>query len=632
MIMTDLKESIAQKFYRIDNWGDNYFYVNAEGHVSVKTDRTGEIDLYHLVQSLNQREIEPPIIIRFNGILRDRIHRLKSAFSSAIYEFKYNNEFKNVYPIKSNPQRHIVDLINKEESNSTIGLEVGSKPELLAALMISDNPEGYIFCNGYKDIEFIEIALFAKKLGKKVLIIIENVYELKLILDISKKLEVTVDLGLRFKPTNQGTGHWIAGGENFDKFGLNSYEITLCLDQLREVNAVSWVKLLHFHMGSQITTIDSIIRVFNEAACIYVELARECPSLCFFDVGGGIGIDYDGSKTASDSSINYSVEEYARDVVSTIGEACKLANVPDPIIISESGRALVAHHAVLIIEAMDVTTSYHSKEINESFSDSHELIQNLYSLYQKISPENCLESLHDALELRELILEYFVHRSITLHERAHAEQLYKRIIAKICNEAKKLSEIPSEIEKINKTLFDIYFCNFSVFQSLIDSWAIEQVFPIMPIHRLLEIPNKSAIIADLTCDSDGKINKFIGHKGSYNPFLSLHELNSAPYYLGVFLVGAYQEILGGLHNLFGDAHVVHVDINKEGNIEIDHIIEGDTNDKVLSYTQYNPLQLFENLKSLIEKAIRAGHLTNQESALIQKKIKQSLESYTYLVI
>lgn len=631
--MNDASLTIADEFYRIQNWGDRYFSVNSQGNVTVRPDGNGhEGDLYKLVHSLSERGIEAPILIRFDGIIRDRIRRLQSAFDAAIQEFNYRNTYSMAYPVKVNPQRHVVEQLQKLGSKFKLGLEVGSKPELLAVLTLDENPHAFILCNGYKDAEYIEIALLANKLGIRTIIVIEQVYEVKLILDVAKRLGIEAEVGFRYRPTNKGTGRWKTSGGDFAKFGLDSQEMIACMDQLKQAGKESWLKLFHFHIGSQITSIEAIKKALQEAACMYVELAKLCPSLSFFDAGGGLGVDYDGSQTMTDSSMNYSVEEYARDVVSAIGEACLQANLPDPTIITESGRALSAHHSILVTEVIDVA-SHDNENVEIEAPATNNLIQNdFFKLYQKVTPKNALESLHDATQLKEEIVNSFIHGKLSLHERAYCEKLYQQTIAKIISNAQKLKEIPEEIETLANSRRDMYFCNFSVFQSLPDAWAIQQLFPIMPIHRLNEKPTKNGIIADLSCDSDGKIDQFIGHRGVPNQSLTLHEMGKDPYYVGIFMVGAYQEILGGLHNLFGDTNAVHVELHEDGSWEINNIVEGDTIEEVLQYTQYHPAKLLENLHGLIENSRRAGRISPSESGVIQKKIKQFLESYTYLVV
>lgn len=618
--------------YSIRAWGAPYFDVNAQGHVTVRFQPNGKAgDLYELVNSLVQRGIEAPILIRFDGILRDRIRCIQGAFEAAINEFRYDNTYRLTYPIKVNQQRTVVDFIQMTGSPHLLGLEVGSKPELIAVLSINDTAGSLLLCNGYKDAEYIEIAILATKIGRRSVIIIEQFYELQLVLDIAQRHNVEAEIGFRMRPFNKGSGRWKSSGGDLAKFGLSTHEIERGMDILKKAGKMHWVKLLHFHLGSQIPSIATIKKALSEAARMYTELAKECPEMSFFDVGGGLGIDYDGSRSSGDSSMDYTVEEYARDVVSAIGDACEKAEVSPPTIISESGRALVAHHSVLITEVIDVATSSDAVEkLGEPPSD-HEVLTSLYSLYNGLTENNCHEILHDAQELKEHIFECFVHGSLSLKERAYAEQAYKYLIAKVRQVAKKLPDIPDEIKDLDKELLDIYFCNFSVFQSLPDSWAIDQVFPIMPIHRINEEPKRRGFIADLSCDSDGKIDHFVNRRGSTH-FIKLHEYTGTPYYLGIFCVGAYQEILGALHNLFGDTNAVHVDLDEEGHWQVKHVIEGDTIREVLNYVQYNPQDLIEKLRTSIEKSLRSGRLTAAESAKLQKKFKEALECYTYLVV
>lgn len=618
----------SAKFW-IKNWGQGYFDINEKGNLAVKPGRDKRTcDLYELVQALVQRGIEAPILIRFDGIIRDRLRNLYSAFDSAIKKYGYKNQYQLAYPIKVNPQNHVVNAVHEAGQNRQIGLEVGSKPELLSAL--TNNTEGLLLCNGYKDAEYIELALWGRKIGRKTMIIIEQPYELKIVLEVAKRLNVEAEVGFRMKPFNKGSGRWESSGGDLAKFGLSTHEIVSCVDQLKSAGKGHWAKLLHYHMGSQVPTIATIKKVLSEAARMYTELAKELPSLSYFDVGGGLAIDYDGSKSSNESSMNYQIDEYARDVVSSIGETCDKANIPHPIIISESGRAIVAHHAILITEVIDVAATVNLQEEIEKPPTEHSILQNLYALYQSATTENCEEVFHDAQEQKEAILNSFIFEEMSLAERAYGERLYKLIITKVCTLAKNLEFIPEEIENIEKTLLDVYFCNFSVFQSLPDSWAINQIFPVMPIHRLLEEPTRRAIIADLSCDSDGKIDNFSSRTGQQY-FTYLHETRSQPYYLGIFLVGAYQEILGGMHNLFGDTNIAHVELDKEGNWTITHVVEGDTIKEVLDYVEYNTDELNIRLRNLIEKAVKMGLVSNEEAAKIQKKFKQSMDSYTYLI-
>lgn len=618
--------------YFIKRWGEGYFDVNQEGHVVVKPSAKQNVgDIYKLILTLVEQGIEPPILIRFNGILRDRIQTIHAAFVSAIDEFKYGNCHRMAFPIKVNPQRSVVEAVQESGKEFTIGLEVGSKPELISVLTMEISPGSLLLCNGYKDAEYISLALMACKLGKRAVIIIEQTYELKLVLEIAQKLGVEAEIGLRMKLSNHGAGRWQSSGGDHAKFGLFTYEILECLEKLKTEGKTHWLKLLHFHVGSQQTTIGSIKNALNEAARMYTEIACEYPSLAFFDVGGGLAVDYDGTRSKTDSSMNYTIEEYARNVVFAIGEACISADIPDPIIVTESGRAIVSHHSVLVVEVIDVTSSSSNGAINLDIVSSHPILEAFVAMIKDVSIKDCREVFHDALELKERILAEFVHGQLTLKDRAVAEKLYRSLLVKIHSFYKQLPEIPEEIEILDKFLLETYFCNFSVFQSLPDSWAISQLFPVMPIHRLNETHSHQGVLADLTCDSDGKINTFIGKEGSMN-FINLHEYIGGPYYIGIFLVGAYQEILGGLHNLFGDTNVVHAELDEEGQWELSKLVEGDTIEEVLHYAQYNSEKQIEQLHLLIERSIKAGRITPLESAQIKKKFKQALESYTYLII
>lgn len=619
-----------ETLYGINKWSSGYFDINSAGNVCVKPNRQGKGgDLFKLVEALVERGIEAPILIRFNGIIRDRVASLQAAFQTAIKDFDYRNSYRMAFPIKVNPQRHVVETVQLAGKEHLMGLEVGSKPELIAVLTLENNPDSLLLCNGYKDAEYISIALMGIKLGRRTLIIIEQEYELKLVLDVAEQLGVEAEIGFRMKLSNKGSGKWESSGGESSKFGLFTHEIVSCLEQLEARGKTHWLKLLHFHIGSQIPSIQSIKKALKEGARMYTELALEYPSLCFFDVGGGLAIDYDGSKSTADSSMNYTVEEYARDVVSMIGEACLTAGIDDPVIVTESGRATVTHHSVLITEVIDVTTNSSTMKDCKIISD-HDILQTLSNLHEELTAENCRETFHDMIEIKERILEEFIHGKLKLKERAYAERIYRSLLSKIRVLFKQLPDVPEELESLDKILTETYFCNFSVFQSLPDSWAIGQLFPVMPIHRLHEPPTHQAVLADLSCDSDGKIDHFIGKKTSNN--LTLHSYEKGPYYVGVFLVGAYQEILGGLHNLFGDTNVVHAELGENGEWEVTGLVEGDTIEEVLGYVQYNPEKLMTQLHQLIERSLKSGQLTPLESAQVKKKFKQALESYTYLVV
>lgn len=618
-----------QDLYGIARWGEEYFSVNGLGNVEVHPFRRQGGDLYELMNSLVAQGIEAPILIRFNGIIRDRVQRISHAFQAAIQEFHYRNTHRMVYPVKVNPQRHVVETVQLAGQDFQMGLEVGSKPELIAVLALDSNPEKLLLCNGYKDAEYISLALMAKKLGRHTMIIIEQLYDLKLVLDAAEKLGVEADIGFRMKLSNAGSGKWKSSSGEHSKFGLFTHEIIACTEMIQAQGKGHWVKLLHFHLGSQVTTIESIKKALKEATRMYTELAKLLPSLTYFDVGGGLAVDYDGTKSVADSSMNYTVEEYARDVVAAIGEACVAAGVADPTIVTESGRAVVSHHAVLITEVIDVTPV--PQEDKSPPPSDHEILQTLVSLTRELSLKNCRETLHDAIELKDRVLDEFIYGKLSLKERAYAEKLSRWLLVKIRDCYLQLCQAPEELAMLNKILLETYFCNFSVFQSLIDSWAIDQLFPVTPIHRLNEIPTHAAVLADLTCDSDGQIDAFIGDLQPTNS-LKLHGYTGTPYYIGIFLVGAYQEIMGGLHNLFGDTNVVHAELAEDGRWELSHLVEGDTIEEVLHYVQYNSENLMLQLFSLIERSLKSGIITHTESAQIKKMFKQSLESYTYLVV
>ncbi len=619
--------------YWIDAWGEGYFNVNAEGHIEVRPSGKGEkVDLYGLVNALIERGIEPPILFRFDGIIRDRMEKIYQTFNNAIKLYDYPSHYQLVYPIKVNQQSHVVDQIHKAGRKHQIGLEVGSKPELLAMLTAQHADDSLLLCNGYKDAEYIELALLSRKLGRRTIIIIEQLYEHKLILDIANELGVEAEVGFRMKPSAKGSGRWASSGGERAKFGLETNEILTVLEELKKHGKTEWAKLLHFHIGSQLSSIVPLKKALWEASRTYVEIARVCPTMEFFDVGGGLGIDYDGSKQAHDSSMNYSMEEYARDIVYAIGTACKENSIEEPIILSESGRALVAHHSLLVTEVIDVATSSPKMDQDLQVPPTDEkILQDFYDTYHALTLSNHLEALHDAHYMRDQALERFIHGDISLIERAYAEKAYAYLIAKIYELSKDDPNPSEEILKMREKLLDIYFCNFSVFQSLPDSWAISQLFPVMPIHRLEEEPSRRATIVDLSCDSDGKIDNFIHPKTPAN-HLKLHEFDGSPYYLGIFLVGAYQETLGGLHNLFGDTNAVHVDQDEDGDWEFKHLIRGDTMSEVLTYTQYDANDLEDALHNSIEMAVKKKRITNEEALKISRALQNALKNYTYLMV
>lgn len=623
----------SHDLYRPQAWGDGYLDINNDGNLIIKPERNGQsVDLYDLVKSLVARGVEAPMLVRFDGIIRNRVQYLATAFKNAITEFSYRGSYRPAFPIKVNQQRHVVDIVRQAGRENLLSLEVGSKPELLAVLAIHDTPNAFLLCNGYKDAEYIELALLSSRVGRRPIIIIEQFYELQTVLDMSAKLGIEAEIGFRMKPSSKGAGKWESSGGEQAKFGLDTHEIVQGINQLKRAEKSHWLKLLHFHIGSQIPSINAIKGALREGTRMYTEIAKLCPSLCLFDAGGGLGVDYDGSKSNFESSMNYSVEEYARDVVSSIQEACAEACIPHPDIITESGRALVAHHAVLITEVIDVSASLGAVAVLDEPPSDHELLKELCGLYKGLTLKNCTEALHDALELKERILQRFIQGELSLIERAYADRAFRHLIAKIKGIAVELKHQPEELEKLEDTMRDTYFCNFSVFQSLPDSWAIDQLFPIMPIHRLLEEPKRRAVMADLSCDSDGMIDRFIDLH-DVGRSIKLHEtIPGQPYYVGIFLVGAYQEILGDLHNLFGDTNAVHIDVDEENKPVVTHIVQGDTVREVLDYVEYEAPDLLERLRTSIEKSLKAGLLTNEQSAKLQKRYREALDGYTYLVV
>lgn len=616
--------------YSINRWGLGYFSCNDQGHVIVKPDRQGPGgDIFKLTEKIVEQGIETPVLIRFDGIIKDRMESIYRAFQSAISEFRYRNTYGMAFPVKVNPQRHVVEAIQNIGRHYKLSLEVGSKPELIAVLTLENQPEALLLCNGYKDEEYISLALMARRIGKRTLIIIEQFYEIQLVLTIAEKLGVDAEIGFRMKLSTKGTGRWESSSGDHAKFGLFPYEIVDGLKKLKQAGKSHWLKLLHFHMGSQITTIDSIKNALREASRMYTEIYLLQPSLEIFDVGGGLAVDYAGLKNSSDSSMNYSLEEYARSVVNIMGSACVEASIPDPVLMTESGRALISPHSVLVTEVIDVTAPARVVVGNETFS--HPLLDALKRMIETLNVNNFREIFHGALEIKQNILEEFVEGKCHLQERALGEKLYWHLLNQIQSYYAKFSEKSAEFETLNQLLLETYFCNFSVFQSLPDAWAIGQLFPVIPIHRLNEVPFHQSMLADLSCDSDGKIETFIGEKGPQS-FLFLQDYKNAPYYLGIFYVGAYQEIMGGMHNLFGDTNVVHAELDEKGEWKISRIVEGDTIEEVLRYVQYHAEQLLEQLHSRLEESINNGRLTRLESAQIKKQFKEALESYTYLTI
>ena len=614
----------------MDGWGKDFFSINDAGHVQVTPQGTGKgaIDLKELVEDLKSRGCNLPILIRFSDILKFRIEQLFGAFNAAISEHDYKGRFRGVYPIKVNQQRHVVEELIEYGAPHGLGIEAGSKPELLVALALHENPDAYILCNGYKDKAFIETALLAQKLGRQVIITVDRAQEIDTIIACSRELDVRPVIGVRARLSTKGAGKWVESTGDRSKFGLTTGEMVEAVEKLKTEGMLDCLQLLHFHIGSQITAIRAIRDAMREASRIFVELHMMGANMRVIDCGGGLGVDYDGSQTNFHSSVNYSLAEYARDIVSEISEACTAKGVPHPDIVTESGRALVAHHSVLVFNVLGSNEILTAQTPELVGADEHRIIQQLYETYMNVSIKNFQESYHDALQLKEEAVSAFTLSVLGLRERARVEQLFWAICERILKIVRDLPYVPDDLEGLEKQLTDTYYCNFSLFQSMPDHWAVNQLFPAMPIERLNEQPGRRAILADLTCDSDGKIDKFIDLR-DVKHFLPLHALNGDTYHIATFLVGAYQEILGDLHNLFGDTDAVHVKLAEDG-YSVQHVVEGDSVTEVLTYVQYSKDDLIARVRRAVEVALREKRLTMAESGRLMKRYEEGLEGYTYL--
>ncbi len=621
----------SNDLYAIKNWGAGYFGINDKGNVIVHPagPTTPSFDLKELVDEVRRRGISLPLLIRFTDVLRNRVVHLNEAFRKAIAEHGFKGQYRGVYPIKVNQHRYVAEQITDAGKPYNYGLEAGSKPELLAVMALLEDPEALIICNGYKDEEYVETALYASKLGRKVVMVVEKPSELMLIAEVARKTGIKPRLGMRVRLSTRGAGKWEASGGDRSKFGLSSGELMDAISFMREAGLMDSFELLHFHLGSQISNIRNVKNALREVGRFYVEVRRLGAPLQYIDVGGGLGVDYDGSQTNFASSMNYTTEEYANDVVFSVMEACDSAGVPHPNLVSESGRAVVAHHAMLVTEVLG-NSGFDVPPMNEGLPENApHVVKNLQAAFRDVTNKNLLETYHDATEYKDEVLTLFSLGHLTLEQRVLAENLFWAICHKILRIAREAGEIAEELETLEHMLSDTYFCNFSVFQSLPDSWAIDQLFPVMPIHRLTERPTRRAVLADITCDSDGKIEKFID-KREVKDDLQLHSLNDDEYYLGIFLVGAYQEILGDLHNLFGDTHTIQVSLAPGGGYLIDRVVEGDTVTEVLNYVAYNKDDLIAKMRTFTETALRAGRITLDESRQILRVYEAGLAGYTYL--
>ena len=619
--------------YGTRNWGKGYFGINDKGHVVVHPDKNPAtaIDLKQLIDQLQHRGIQLPILLRFTDILKHRIGEIAEAFKKSIDEYGYTGAYSCVYPIKVNQQRHVVEEVLNFGRPHGFGLEAGSKPELLAVLAVTNGGDNTpIICNGFKDDEFIKMVVLARKIGKNVIPVVEKFSELELIVKHAEAVGVRQPIGVRVKLATRGAGRWRSSAGYRSKFGLTLTEVLQAFEYLKSKGLEDTLVMTHFHMGSQITNIRKVKESLNEAARIYAELVRLGAGLKIIDVGGGLGVDYDGSQTDFESSMNYSLQEYANDVVFRIKTVCDEAGVPHPKIISESGRALVAYHSMLVFDVLG-TSDFDSGGAPESVpEDAPQPLQDLFAIHRDLTKKNFTESYHDAVQEMEECLGLFNLGYMPVEQRAQAERLFWAIGRKLQKMCKDLELVPEELQGLETLMSDTYFCNFSLFQSMPDSWAIKQLFPIMPIHRLNEAPTRKAVLGDITCDSDGKIDQFIDLRDVRNT-LDLHQVTPGqPYYLGAFLLGAYQEILGDLHNLFGDTNAVHVHLEPDGTPNVDTVIKGDTVTEVLHYVQYSAEKLTDRIRKDVERAVRAGKLSLQESREFLGFYETGLAGYTYL--
>jgi len=605
--------------------------VSPKGRVLVRP-RRGEgpgIDLLELVQDLRRRGLRTPLLVRFSDILATRVRGLCESFRHAMAEYGYGGSYLGVYPIKVNQQRHVVEEIVQHGAPHRVGLEAGSKPELLVALALLDTPDALIVCNGYKDRAYVELALLAQRLGRTPVVVIDRAHELDLVIKTARELGIRPHLGIRARLSTRGAGKWVDSTGDRSKFGLSALEIVNAVERLRSEDMLDCLELVHFHIGSQITAIRAHKDALAEGSRVFVGLHQLGARPKLIDVGGGLGVDYDGSNTNFHSSMNYSLQEYANDVVSSLEDACDEAGVPHPDIVTESGRAMVAHHSVLVFDVLGVNEVRSGEPPPPVEEADPKILHELSEVWTNVSQKNVQEAYHDLLQLKEEAATLFSLGYLDLQRRAQVERLFWACCEKVERVVHELPHVPEDMEDLEKSLADTYYGNFSVFQSAPDHWAVKQLFPVMPIHRLDEEPTRRGVFADLTCDSDGKIDRFIDQR-DVKDVLELHSFTGAPYYMGMFLVGAYQEILGDLHNLFGDTDAVHVRLEDDGSYSVDHVVEGDAVDDVLHYVQYERRALIEKVRRTIEVALRQERISLEESARLRRRYQQGLEEYTYL--
>ena len=621
----------SEELYNIKGWGTSYFGINEKGHVYVTPckDNT-QIDLCDVMDELALRDVRPPVLLRFPDILDNRIEKMAQCYDKARQEYGYQGKSYIIYPIKVNQMQPVVDEVISHGEKYNIGLEAGSKPELHAVLAVQNKSNSLIICNGYKDESYIELAMLAQKLGKKVFLVVEKLNEIDIIAKTAKRLHVTPNIGIRIKLASSGSGKWAESGGDASKFGLTPSELLDALNRLDEVGLHDSVRLIHFHIGSQITKIRRIQSALTEAGQYYANLRKMGYNIEFVDCGGGLGVDYDGTRSSNnESSVNYSIQEYINDCVYAFVEIADKNGIPHPNIITESGRSLAAHHSVLVLNVLGAASLPEMPEEFEAKPTDHQLVKDLYEIWDNLNPKSMLEDWHDAEQIREDCLDMFAHGMVDLKTRAEIEAMYWSVCHEINSIAKTLKHVPDELRGLDKLLADKYFCNFSIFQSLPDCWGIDQLFPVMPIERLNEKPTRNCTIQDITCDSDGKITNFTTG-GALSNVLPVHALRKGEQYLlGVFLVGAYQEILGDMHNLFGDTTAAHISV-KNGTYHIDQIIDGETVDEVLEYVQYNPKKLVRQLEQWVTKSVRQGKISLEEGKEFLSNYRSGLYGYTYL--
>ncbi len=631
--MTDFEIGDALSLYNVDRWGGGYFGINDVGHVVVKPKRNGEqIDLMEIVREARSRSLHFPLVVRFHDLLRDRVEIINAAFAEAIAEMGYGGVYRGVFPIKVNQLREVVEEIMDAGVPWHFGIEAGSKPELLAALSLHSDPDSLVICNGYKDTSFIRNALLGRKLGKKVILVVEKLEELVHVLRVSKEMAVEPMIGLRVRLLSKGAGKWATSGGENAKFGLSTADLVEASDMLHAAGLAHCLNLVHFHVGSQVPDIRTIKRATREAARFYAKLSKMGHALGYLDVGGGLGVDYDGSRTTFDSSTNYSLNEYARDIVYTVMEVCDSESVPHPTLVSESGRALVAHHSVLIVETFGSIEKNNRSEPVVPAPDDPQIVHDILEIRNDFNRKNRLENLHDAQEIRERAQSMFDLGMLDLRAKARIETIYWQIAESIVEIFRNMRYIPEEVKEMEVALGDQYLCNFSVFQSLLDHWALGQLFPVMPIHRLNELPDRNATLVDITCDSDGKVAKFVDLQ-DVKETLPLHRWKSGePYYIGFFLAGAYQDIMGDLHNLFGRVNEMHIylDEDEDSGYYVEEVLHGSTVGQVLSLTQWDVNELARRMKAQTDAAIKSDRLKPSEAMRLLDDYEKSLTLYTYL--